>query len=158
MQWTIYHIPLLLGVVFAVGLGAFVLRHRESRGGRPLLGLLLCAGLHCLLYAVQLANTSLSASLFWSRSTFPAFSFAALFFLLFALEYTNREDWLTGSRVLLLMVPPVFMSVAPWLWSDRVYLNPRMDEQLSVTLLRFEFGEVYLLVLGLVFTYFAHLD
>lgn len=153
MQWTFYHIPLVLGVVLSFVLGAFVFRYRKSRGGRPLLGFLLFGGFYCLVYAVQLTHTSLSESLFWSRLTFPAFGFAALFFLLFAVEYTNKEGLLTGDRVLLLAIPPVFVSVAPWLWSDRVYRNPQMGEQLSVTLLRFEFGDVYLLVLGIVFAY-----
>lgn len=153
MQWTFYHIPLFAGAVFAFVLGAFVLRYRQARGGRPLLRLLIFAALFCLVYAVQLAHTSLSASLFWSRVTFPMFSLTALFFLLFAVEYTNREDWVTGFRVLLLAVPLVFTSVAPWLWSDQVYQNPRMGEQLSVTLLRFEVSGVYLLVLGIVYAY-----
>lgn len=101
MQWTFYHGPLLFGAIFAFVLGAFGLRYREVRGGRPLLGFLLCAGLYCLVYAMQLTQMSLSASLFWSRVTFPTFGFAALFFLLFAIEYTNREDWITRFRILL---------------------------------------------------------
>ena len=106
------YVPLmLLAAVAGSGLALFAWLHHETPGAAPLALFLLAASLWSLTDALSVATDTpaLWAALKLSISTLVPLSWLALVF-----EYTGRERWLSGYRLLALVVEPIAFSALIW--------------------------------------------
>ena len=107
--WTPYAIVMFItaGITGAVGIMAF--QYRQTRGSR-IMALLLFA-LTEWAWATGLAYMALGvpAKIFWSKIGYLGVCYAPLFFLIFAMEYTHQDQWLTRRCVALLSIVPTII-------------------------------------------------
>lgn len=134
-QWTFFFIPLLGGAGILFSLAALAFKHGDTRGATPLGGYLVATGLYNVFYALQLWTTTSKGSLFWAQLQLPMWSSAAVFGLLFATEYTNRETWFRRSRVGALFIPPAIATVLFFLQPELFFANVQMREELSLVIM-----------------------
>jgi PAS domain S-box-containing protein len=134
-QWTLFFIPLLGGAGILFSLAALAFKNSDTRGATPLGGYLVATGLHNVFYALQLWTTTPEGSLFWSQMQLPMWSSAAVFGLLFGIEYTNRETWLRRSRAGALFILPAIATVLYFLQPELFFANVRMREELSLVVM-----------------------
>jgi PAS domain S-box-containing protein len=133
-QWTPFLIPLLGSSVMLLGLALSSFKNSSSRGATPLGGYLLVSGLFNVLYALQLWMTDIDDSFFLERLRLPVGMWAAVFGLLVAFEYTNRERWLRLPRAGMLFAPPAIVAFLVFVQPDLFFVNTQMREELSVVI------------------------
>lgn len=134
-QWTVFFIPLLGGAGILFGLAGLAFTNRDKRGAKPLAGYLVATGVYNIFYALQLWTTTPGGSRFWAQMQLPMWSSAAVFGLLLAVEYTNREMWLRGPRVAALFVPPAIATILFFLQPELFFTRIRMREELSLVVM-----------------------
>ncbi|WP_200530588.1 histidine kinase N-terminal 7TM domain-containing protein [Halorubrum sp. LN27] len=98
--------------VLSASLSVGALRNRDIVGALPLGILLSAVTLWSAGKLVELASPGLAATVFWANVQYLGIVVVVATWLLFALAYTGRSEWLTGRTVLLLAVEPVLVLAA----------------------------------------------
>jgi signal transduction histidine kinase len=148
--------PTLYTVVGVVAAARFFViatvgrKHRSQPVAKAFLALITVMGGWVLCYAVGLGFTTLDAQLVWQRSALAIGGLVPSLWFLFAVQYTNREAWLTpGVRALMILDPLVFGLLTltnpthGLIWSD-----PALVTYGSLHAVEFTFGPAYLLHLA----------
>jgi PAS domain S-box-containing protein len=110
MSWhsTPYLGPLLIAALMSAGLALLVAgRRRAAPGALPFVILTLAVAGWSLGYALEMLSADLASAVFWAKQEYFGIVMLPLTWLLFALEYTGRERWLTRGRLLLLLIEPI---------------------------------------------------
>jgi signal transduction histidine kinase len=127
--------------------------YRSEPAAAAFLGLISAIAGWILLYAIGLGFTTLGVQLAWQRAALAVGGLVPTLWVLFAVQYTNQEGWLTRPvRALLVADPLVFGLLTltnPWhglVWTDATLVTYG-----SLHALQFTFGPAYLV--HLVYTY-----
>ena len=84
-------------------------QHRTEPGAKAFLGLITALGAWALVYGIQLGFTTLDAQLAWQRLALAIGGPVPTLWFLFAVQYTNRDAWLTRPvRAIMLLDSVVF--------------------------------------------------
>ncbi|MFB6195761.1 MAG: histidine kinase N-terminal 7TM domain-containing protein [Haloplanus sp.] len=95
------------GLFFVLAVSAW--EHRAEPAAKAFLGLITALGGWALVYSVQLGFTTLTAQLAWQRVALAIGGPVPTLWFLFAVQYTNRGEWLTRPvRALMVLDPVVF--------------------------------------------------
>jgi len=140
------YVPLLaLAAVSTLALAVYTWRHRDAPGARALTGLLLGMAAWAGFYGLGLVTQSVSLRLVWLRCNWLGSAFVPMFWLLFALEYSGRTDWITRWTVGTLAAVPVATVALAWTspWHDLMWSNVRIRDLGRVTMLRYDDGLWY---------------
>jgi signal transduction histidine kinase len=136
---------LLFFLIAAVGR-----RHRSQPAAKAFLALITAMGGWALCYAVGLGFTTLDAQLVWQRSALAIGGLVPSLWFLFAVQYTNREAWLTPTVRAVMIVDPLVFGLLTLtnpthglVWSD-----PVLVAYGSLHAVEFAFGPAYLLHLA----------
>ena len=113
-QYTPYILPLCLSAFIAALLSGFTWKRRSTPGGRPFALLMLGVAVWALGNALETASADFALQLLWARLTYLGVVITPGAWLVFALQYTNRQTWLRGSRLLLLLLEPLFTLGLIW--------------------------------------------
>ena len=120
--------PFAIAYVFTAGVSIVVAylawRRRSTPGGLPIALLMLGVTEWALTAALEIGSVGESAKLFWSKIEYLGTVSSSVLFLIFALQYTRQEKWLTRRNVVLLWVIPLITLVMAatnemhhWVWS-----------------------------------------
>lgn len=135
----------VLPAIFAV----YAWQHRATRGSQLFSIFMASMTVYVLGYSMELASLDLHTMLFWSKIEYLGiFSFPTLF-LLFVLQYTGKDKWLTWKAILLLFFFPGLLLIAK-LFDDSLHLVYRsvwVDTSSTIPLLGFTRGPIYPLAL-----------
>ena len=105
--YTLYMISLfVVAAIFAL----FALRAWRRRGtpGATALAVLMAAGaVWAVAYALSLGTAGPAMGMFWGEIKYVGIVVVPLTWLIFALQYTGREGWVTRRALALLAVEPV---------------------------------------------------
>ena len=104
-QWTAYGIALLLAACSIVIALAVVWPRRGAIGGRPVVGLLVSMLIWTLAAAAESMVVGMTAKIVFNVLGYPGALSVAVFFFLFAVEYTPSERWAPSPRGILWIVP-----------------------------------------------------
>lgn len=122
-HFTTYAIILIFtGVLLSVV--AFIVWRQHAIPGRRAFALLTStAAVLAFASAMEVAAIGVPAKIFWAKVEYLGTQSAAVLFLIFALQYTRRDGWLTRRRVLLLWVFPAatFLAVASNDWHRLIW-------------------------------------
>ncbi|MCJ7624049.1 MAG: PAS domain S-box protein, partial [Anaerolineaceae bacterium] len=110
----VYILPIFFAALVCLGVAAFAWRRRPAPGATSLSLLMLGAALFAIPYALQYGSEELGMAMFWFNASFPGAVVLAPFWLLFALQYTGQEGWITRRNLLLLAVVPVATVLLGW--------------------------------------------
>ena len=107
-----FYLPLVLLVSLSgVGLALFAWVNRETPGAAPIALLLFAASLWTLTDALSVFSLE---TVFWARMKLSVSAVLPLAWLLVVVEYTGRERWLAGPRLLALLVEPLVFAALVW--------------------------------------------
>ncbi|MFC7174309.1 histidine kinase N-terminal 7TM domain-containing protein [Haloplanus litoreus] len=93
------------GLFFVIAVAAW--EHRTEPGAKAFLGLITALGGWALVYGVQLGFTTLDAQLAWQRLALAVGGPVPTLWFLFAVQYANRDAWLTRPVRALMVIDPV---------------------------------------------------
>ena len=140
--------------VFLCGLMSAIMAsyawHKRATRGLQLLSIFMASmTVYVLGYSMELASLDLPTMLMWSKIGYLGiFSFPTLF-LMFVLQYTNREKWLTQRNILLLFLFPTLLLIGKY--TDNifhlVYSSTWVDTSGLIPMLGFTRGLIYPLAL-----------
>ena len=112
-EYTPYAVPFLAAAVVAAGLVIYIWRRRNTRGATVLALLSLAALIWTLGYGLEIAGANLATKVFWAKVQYFGIVSVPLLFLIFSLQYTSRDKWLSrGNLALLAVIPVVTLALA----------------------------------------------
>ncbi|MBB6644991.1 histidine kinase N-terminal 7TM domain-containing protein [Halobellus ruber] len=111
-QFSVFHIPILVGAVASTLLSIIAWRHREYRYARSLIVLLFGVTWWCLTYVVGLGTTVPVVKRLVYSLTYPAVGLVSIAWFVFAVQYTGRLRVPTGRELAALGVIPALTAVA----------------------------------------------
>ncbi len=124
-QYTPYVLPLVIAAAVSAAVAFFAWRRRPAPGVMSLVFLMLGVCEWSLGYAVGMASADLAAKVFWAKVQYFGIVSVPVMWLILALQYTNREKWLTRRNRVLLAIMPLLTLLLAWtneshglIWSD----------------------------------------
>jgi PAS domain S-box-containing protein len=109
MAWqeTPYTIPLLVVSAISAGLGIYIWHRHRMAAAKTMALIWLAGGVWILGYTLELASADLPTKVFWSKVMYIPVVTASTAWLVFTLQYTGREQWVTLRNLVLLCILPV---------------------------------------------------
>lgn len=102
-------IPLVVSAASTWALALVAWRRRgESRGAVPLAALLLLIGAWAVFYAAEIMGTTVAVKDLWERLIIASIALVGPAWLLLALEYSGREQYLSPAAILVIGLPALF--------------------------------------------------
>ncbi len=132
----LYWVPLAVSVVLCLLAFRVYARLRTSRLAKSSALLLLASAVWVAASGLELASSSIATKVFWTRIQYVGGAVLPAVWLVFALQYTGREQYLTRRALVLLSVAPIAMLLLVFtneahglIWSEAV---PEVQGQLLV--------------------------
>lgn len=108
---TYHFTPNMLLLVIAAGISGalawYTWRYRRTTGVTPFSLMMLILFQWGTSYILELAATDLPSKIFWAKFMFAGVVATPVAWLIFALEYTGRKQWVTRLRLFLLSLLPL---------------------------------------------------
>lgn len=134
----------LFGAMSAI-MAVYAWRRRVTRASHIFSIFMASMTIYVVGYSMELASLDLPTMLLWSKIEYLGiFSFPNLF-LMFVLQYTGRDKWLTRRNILLLFLIPSILLIAKF-FDDTyhlVYSSAWVDTSGMIPLLGFTRGPIY---------------
>lgn len=120
-------------------------RRRTTPGALMFAVLMLALAIWTLAYGLELACTTLACMLFWIKIEYLGICSLPLVWLVFILQYTRRDSWLTRRNLVLLSLIPVLTLVLNWTneFHHLYYSSTAADTSYSFPLLAITPGPWY---------------
>jgi signal transduction histidine kinase len=141
-QQTPYMAPLLIAAAVSAALAFFAWRRRPAPGVRPFMALMLAVAVWSTGYAFELSSVDLPTAIGWLKVEYVGIVAVPFTWLIFVLDHTGREKWLTRRNLGLLSAAPLVTLALAWtneihglLWHDM-----RLDASGSFAWLSYSFG------------------
>ena len=107
MDARIISLLLIIASLLTLGLANYAWRRRHlGNWALPFSWLTLAATIWSFGYAIEIASPLLAQKIFWGQIQYIGIATVPTVWFLFALSYTNRDQWLTRERLILLFVVP----------------------------------------------------
>src|SRR5512136_1157562 len=110
MQYTLFVILAPLAAITSIAAAVYIWRHRTAPGALALMGALIAITGWLTLNTLELVDPTEVGTLLWAKLEYLFFTSAPVAWLLFALQYTGRNKWLTPRRIALLFLVPLIVS------------------------------------------------
>ncbi len=114
MQPYLYASLLFLSSLTSAIAIRLALRHHRTPGATALIAMLASLFVWSGCYAVHWLVREPIWKYFWLNMTYFGLAAAPLSFFIFAFRYTQHDEWLTASRIALLVVEPIVILVLMW--------------------------------------------
>jgi len=141
-QQTPYMAPLLIAAAISAVLAFFAWRRRPAPGAVPFMSLMLAVAVWSAGYAFELSSVDLPTAIRWLKVEYVGIVAAPLTWLIFVLDHTGREKWLTRRNLGFLSAGPLATLALAWtnelhglLWHDM-----KLDTSGSFSWLSYSFG------------------
>ena len=113
-QYAPYVLPLFIAAAISVALALSAWRRRPASGATPFALLMLAVAEYALGYALELGSTDLPAKLFWVKVEYLGIVTVPVAWLVFMLQYSGREKWLTSRNLILMAIVPLVTLSLVW--------------------------------------------
>ena len=113
-QLTFYIASLLITLVLSGLMSFYAWRHRQIVGAQFFAWLALAEWVLAFSEIMSVFAPSMNQALFWFKIRYPANMAIAIFWVMFALEYSGRKDWLTKPFLAGLLIIPVVTQAMLW--------------------------------------------
>jgi PAS domain S-box-containing protein len=144
LQFSIYTVPLALAAGLSAALVAEVFRLRDRRTAPQVLGVLVATTIWAGADALRIASDDPAQKLLWQDVRFLGSTLVVLALFLHALEYSNREQYITTRSLVALSA--VFVVTNGLVWTDQlvghdlVITGYRTATVGSTTVVEFDYG------------------
>jgi PAS domain S-box-containing protein len=111
MAWqeTPYTIPLVVAAVVSAISGFYIWWRHQAEAAKTLALILLAGAGWILAYSLELMSVDLSLKILWSEVQYLPVLIVSVSWLIFTLQYTGREKWVTRRNLVLLSIVPVII-------------------------------------------------
>ena len=109
-----YLIPLLIAGLLSLALAMYGWQRRFIPGATAFIVLMLALAEWSLGYIMEIVSPDLSAKIFWGQVQYLGIVIVPLAWLVFALQYTGWQNWLTRRNLMLLAVIPAITLLLIW--------------------------------------------
>jgi diguanylate cyclase (GGDEF)-like protein/PAS domain S-box-containing protein len=135
---------LLCGALL-VAMGVYAWRHRSIVAARTFSALLFSMSVYILGYSLELASRDLPTILWWGKIEYLGTCTFPTIFLIFVIQYTHHDRWLSRRNVILLWVIPVLLLIAKFTddYTHLLYSSTALDTSGPIPLLAFTPGPLY---------------
>jgi PAS domain S-box-containing protein len=107
-QYLPYLLPLIIAVATQGILAFYAWRHRRTPGAKSFAIMMVALCIWSVGYTLELlSGANLPLKVFWASGKYLGVVLAPLAWFTFAIEYTDRETWLTVRRLVLLSIVPL---------------------------------------------------
>ena len=113
-QEVIYVSILLFSALVTTSMAIYGLRRRQLSTAITFSLMMFNITIWLVGYALELYSTELDDMLFWIKFSYIGVMSAPTLWLIFALQYTGHERWLTPRNIALLFIFPVFIIFINW--------------------------------------------
>ena len=113
-QFPPYIILLILSGLLSVALALYAWQRRRVPGSMSFALLMLAVSVWSFSYALGLMSTKLSAIYFWAKVEYLGMLSIPVWWLIFAIQYTGRDKWLTRRNLILLWSVPFIILLLIW--------------------------------------------
>ncbi|WP_435551868.1 histidine kinase N-terminal 7TM domain-containing protein [Natrinema sp. CGMCC1.2065] len=135
MGWAVspYSAVLLLSLVVAVGTAAAAWRTRPEAGSSALAALMATVAVWLGAHVLEIESATIATKLWWADLQWICAAVIPTLFVVFALQYTGEDRWLTRSRLGLLSIEPLAM-IGALAINDRTFVlwGPPVEEPISI--------------------------
>ncbi|MFB6297678.1 MAG: histidine kinase N-terminal 7TM domain-containing protein [Salinirussus sp.] len=113
MAWqpTAYALVALAAAAISAGVVAVGWNYRSEPTAESFVGLMAAVGGWALLYGIQLGFTAPAAQLPWQRRALAVGGLIPTLWLLFTIQYTDREEWLSRPVLAAIAVDPILFGL-----------------------------------------------
>ena len=140
-----YCIPVAITAVLLLWLARVAWLRREVIGATAFMTMMLMLAAWSLLYTVELASASLEGKLLFVKLEYFFIEIFPITWLIFLLQYTGRQHWVTFKRLWWLGVLPIVIWIA--LWTDPFfhffYLSAHLIRQQSAIMIVTRYGPAF---------------
>ncbi|HNT78581.1 MAG TPA: histidine kinase N-terminal 7TM domain-containing protein [Anaerolineae bacterium] len=145
-QETIYIIVLICSALVSGGIALYAWQQRQMPTATSCGLMMLGVAIWLLGYAFELANTELTPMLWGTKVGYLGVATAPTLWLVFAIQYTGRERWLTRRRILALFTVPSLIILLVWTneWHHLYYPKYWVDTTGAFPMLANTRGATYL--------------
>jgi PAS domain S-box-containing protein len=113
-QLILYLTILTASTGISLILAVYTWRRRQTTGAKLFSLMMLALFVWSLTYLIQILSPTLAAQAFWNKATYFGIVTTPIFWFLFSLEYTERKNWITRSRLVGLFIFPVITLLLIW--------------------------------------------
>ncbi len=106
-QYTPYILPLIAAGLLSAWLTNYARRHRSVVGALSFAVITLAVAEWTFGYVLEIAGADLATKVFWAKVQYFGIVSAPIAWLAFALQYTQRERWLTRRNIILAAIIPI---------------------------------------------------
>lgn len=155
MNWhyTPYVLPLLVGALVSLVIARYVWQRRPAPGAIPLACLMLGVALWSLGYALEVGSRSVALMQASLKIQYLGIAVIPLFWLVFALEYTENTTWLSRYRIVGLPLIPAITLVLVWTNEWHPWFLPLLGFHLEGTLAVMQWKTGFWFWIDLVYAY-----
>ena len=107
-------LPLIIAAAISAMVALAAWRRRRMPGATPLLALMLALVGWSVVNVLELGSLELEVKLFWANLEYLGIVIVPVMWLVFALQYTGREKYLTYRNLALLLIIPVITVFLAW--------------------------------------------
>ncbi|HMQ52581.1 MAG TPA: histidine kinase N-terminal 7TM domain-containing protein [Anaerolineae bacterium] len=134
--------PLLLAGLVSVLLGIYAWRRRSTTGATAFTLLTLTVAIWSFGYVLEIASGDRAVKIFWAKVQYFGITGTPLAWLAFALQFTNREKWLTRRNIALFAVIPLLTIPIVWTteWHGLLWSRIDFDPQAPFEPLKLSYG------------------
>ncbi|MBN1886640.1 MAG: SpoIIE family protein phosphatase [Thermoflexales bacterium] len=122
-QYTPYMLPSVIAVAMSLSVTLVAWRRRQAPGAVPLVLLASVLSVWSFGNVLELSGADIPTKFFWMQVEHIGVAGVGLLWLIFALDYTGRQRWLTRPRLVLLAIVPLLTiafafsnSLHGWMW------------------------------------------
>ncbi len=113
-QYTPYMLPLVIAAAISAAVALMAWRRRRVPGATTLLVFMLAVVEWSLVNVLELGSPELEAKLFWANLEYLGIVIIPVMWLVFALQYTGREKYLTYRNLAFLLIIPAVTFFLVW--------------------------------------------
>ena len=141
-QQTPYMAPLIIAATISAALAFFAWRRRPTPGAIPFTLLMLAVAIWSSGYAFELSSVDLPTAIGWLKVEYVGIVAVPLMWLIFVLDHTGREKWLTRRNLAFLAAGPLITLALAWTNEIHglLWYNIRLDTGGSFSWVSFGFG------------------
>jgi PAS domain S-box-containing protein len=144
-QINVYAAILIISAAFSAALAIPAWRRRPTPGAATLTVLMLALALWAGAYALEILSATLDAKLFCARLQYVAILAVPTLWLIFVLQFTGHERWLTRGRLAALAAVPGLTLLLIWIPSGQswLYRSATIEASGPAALLAVTYGPLF---------------